>query len=81
MILDSIVLKIEGKLYKAKPTNLYYSREIPDSDFIFPVLNNNHKIEIVSIDNKEMFTLGSVKTNLFNLKDENKILFTEVYEN
>lgn len=81
LIIDSIEFKIGKDFYKAKPIKLYYSRKIPSSDFFYPVLNKNHKIEIVSIDNKDMFTLGSVKTNLFNLKEENKILFTEVYKN
>lgn len=81
LIIDSIEFKIDTDFYTAKPVELYYAREIPNSDFFYPILNKNHKIEIISINNKDMFTLGSAKTNLFNLKEENKILFTDVYEN
>ncbi len=36
-IIDSICFKIGNEKYKAKPIDMLFSREIPNSDFTYPI--------------------------------------------
>jgi len=67
-IIDSIEFTIGEKQYIAKPVRLMFSDRNPyPSDFLFSVDNTSKKIVHETIENKEMFTLASKKTDITSL--------------
>ena len=78
-IVDSIVFSIDGKRYNAYPLKLYFSRDIPNSNFEYPINNKTKKIETVSLQNKVMFGLGFLQENIIEeLEQSGKIKISRI---
>lgn len=80
-ILDSINFIIADRKYIAKPIDILFSRNRPNSDFYYPVFNKTKKIEVVILDNKKLVSIGSMNTDLNKVIKSEAINILEIKNN
>lgn len=64
--IQQIKFKIGDNILIAKPIKVSFSRNIPDSDFMFLVKNRTNKLVVDTIDNKPMIVIIPNKVHDYN---------------